>query len=65
VKELASATIRRNPRGMALSWLGGQSVPKGAERKSFNAIAFFDFVVKKLNLRALKEKQTAEPNHKS
>ena len=56
VKELASAAIRRTPRAMAPSWLGGQSLPKGAERKCFNAVAFYDFVVKNLNLRPLGKK---------
>jgi hypothetical protein len=60
VKALVRDEVLRSPRAMAMIWLGSQPVPKGAEGKCLNAIAFFDFVVNKLKLCPLGKKAIKE-----
>ena len=45
VPELVSERERRVPRSTVLSWFARRPVPRGAEGKCFNAIAFFEHVV--------------------
>jgi hypothetical protein len=56
VRELVKDEIRQDPRAMAQMWLASQPIPKGAEGKCLNAVAFFDFVVDKLKLKPLAKK---------
>jgi len=53
-KALFTATVpgelRSSPRATVMRWFGHQPVPIGSEEKCFNAIAFFDEIVKKQKL---------------
>jgi hypothetical protein len=46
VRGLVPVSLRETPRANVLSWFGRQPIPDGAEEKCFNAIAFFDKIVK-------------------
>ena len=50
VPGLVSESMRTSPRAMALDWFGRQPIPNGAEDKCFNAITFFDEIVRKQKL---------------
>ena len=51
VPELVPSDVRHAPRALVLSWFGSQPVPRGAESKCFNAVAFFDYIVENHQLK--------------
>jgi hypothetical protein len=51
VRGLIPEEQRTTPRATVLSWFGRQPIPDGAEEKPFNAIRFFDEIVKGQHLK--------------